>query len=668
MKKLHSLAAACLAGLLLLAVSACTPAPKEISAEKLVADLTSPAFEGRISGSLGNQKAADYIADFFADQGLAPCFETYGQEYQGPVFRPDLVQPQLALIRPSGERIALQPGEDYLCSAPQSAVQQELVLSADPAFCQDGGGIYLAPDRVDAIQWLRENPGQTAAVLEDVRAGTSTNILSRNGSLLLLLDRDLPDLTAEGTALSIQLQPAASQGTVQNIAAVRRGSEGKNALIFGAHFDGSGMLGERLFPSALDNASGTATMMRIAALVQQKAPQLKNDLIFVAFNSEEVGMDGAKAFARAVCGQYETVHLINIDCVGLRGVPVLLSAEPRGQALWEALSALPFSDAIQPSTESYVSDQIQFSPYSNCSSVVFGGDMTIFLQQAHIHTPLDQPEQLDLAVIEELAAQLASFAAASGDQEFTSAVQMDAEAAWEKFWDAMRAQQAQITAEYDLAYNQGLCVTVYPPDAQGETSSAANYLLYGMRHYDSPAQLREQFPFLSVPESLGGFPFLRAAVRMDHSFAESALSVFDQNERPIDCVPGQLYEFAIDPNELRLLSAEYLAPDGSSILMVLSKGRDFFSSPPIAQGEQLDPRLQGWELLGYQDTYTAAKYRQGEDVLLLRFQQAPGEQSTDLTLLPMGENAYLSREQTISLLTQIDLDGLIQQCMGADTP
>lgn len=668
MKHLCSIATAWAAGMLALTLFGCgsVAAPSDPSAEELVADLASPAFEGRISGSRGNEKAADYIADYFESQGLDPYFDAYGQEYQGSVLHPELAQPHLTLTTSAGEQLSLQPGEDFLCSLPEKAVEQNLPLSRDPAACRDGTAIYLAVDRLDGMQWLRENPGQTVAFCEDLQSGTVATPFGRKDGQLLILDLHLSNSLTEGASLSIQIQPAYSQGTVRNIAAVRRGSEGKSALVFSAHFDGSGILGEKLFPSALDNASGTAAMMRIAALVQQKDPQLQNDLIFVAFNSEEVGMDGSEAFAQALADQYETLSLINIDCVGLQGVPILLYAEQNGQSLWAALSALPFGDAVQTSSGSYPSDQRSFVPYRNCSPVVFGGDMQIFRSEGHIHAPLDRTDQLDYPIIEALADQLACFAVEHGDEDFSSPVQQDHEAALDRFWDEMQSWQAQVTEEYGLAYNEGLCVTAYPPPPQGFEATASNYLLYGMRYYTSPEAVAAQFPFLSLPEILGGYPFLRAAVRLDHPFCESTLSLSVQNGTGDDYRPGQIYEFEINPEALSILSAEYLVPDGSTILMLLCRGRDFYSMDPIALGEELDPRLKGWKLFGYEDTYTIAKYQQGEDHLLLWFLQSPKEQSTDPTILPMGAAQSLSREETISRLIQIDPDALIRRCIGAD--
>lgn len=666
MHQTRSLAALFAAVLLGVFLAGCGPAGTRQSSTALdiVETLASPAFEGRVSGSEGNTRAADYIADYFQDQNLEPYFETYAQEYQGPVYQPEQASAQVTLTSAGGETIALEAGTDFLCMLPRTDITLELPVFSDPEACREGAGIYFAPDRLSCIDWLNENPDSAAVFCDAVRSG-ETSAIYTNEHTLLILDHAFSPYLAEGATLSFQVNASHSGGTVQNVVAVRRGSEGKNALVFCAHFDGSGILGDQLFPSALDNASGVAVVLRIAALVQEQAPQLKNDLIFAAFNSEEVGMSGSQAFAAAVAGQYDTVSLINIDCVGLKDEPVLLAAEQNGRKLWEALGQLPFASDIRPGNASYTSDQIVFNRYPNCVPVVFG-NVHAYLASGHAHTPLDQPGQLDGAILEDLAARLADFAAEHGDESFAASplqtTESEEENASEKFWDEMQALRVQVTREYGLAYNQALCVTAETPLPNGKTS-AQNYLLYGMQFFASPDTLAGQFSFLTLPGSLGDYAFSRAAVRMDRSAEESTTYRSTQDRQPDQYVPGEIYTFGIDPEKLEILSAEYLAPDGSALLLAYSKGQDtMMITDPIARGEDLDAALAGWEMLGYQpeDLYYAAKYRQDGDVLLVLFEESPGEESSDPTLISPGRMAPLSPGEITARLTRIDLEGLVQ--------
>lgn len=153
----------------------------------------------------------------------------------------------------------------------------------------------------------------------------------------------------------------------------------------------------------------------------------------------------------------------------------------------------------------------------------------------------------------------------------------------------------------------------------------------------------------------------RAAIRLDHLATEPVSSMSIQNGQTTPFTPGEIYEFEITPEKTELVTAEYLAPDGSAVHLMLSIGRDFFTVEPTALGEDLDPALSGWEFLGLEnDLYYAAKYRQGESSLILLFEETPGGEPTDPTLLSWGEMAFLSTEDITARLAQMDLDSLIQ--------
>ena len=409
------------AALLLGAGTACTPAeqaPAGPTVAEILETLTSPEMEGRVSGSTGNQKAAEYIAGVFEAQGLEPLFEDWYQEYEGRVFQPAQAAPELSLTTAEGEVQVLEAGRDFLCSLTREAVELELPVSDDPEACREGGGVYYAPDYLSGVAWLRENPGGAALSLDRVQSGEVITLMANYPGCMLVLDRSFASCLEEGAVLRLEMEPGFSEGTLRNVAAVRRGSEGKNALIFGAHFDGSGMTGSLLFPSALDNASGTAALLRIAAMVQQQDPGLENDLIFVAFNSEENGMNGSAAFAAWAAEQYESVSFINIDSVGLADTPILLMPQERGDALAAALEPLPWAAEVVPVGLSYNSDHQSFVPYQNCGSVCFGCDEMVAQTQGRAHTPQDAADQLDPELIEDLALRLAEFAAEQGDEEF----------------------------------------------------------------------------------------------------------------------------------------------------------------------------------------------------------------------------------------------------------
>lgn len=68
----------------------------------------------------------------------------------------------------------------------------------------------------------------------------------------------------------------------------------EDVIVISAHFDHIGVINGQIYNGADDNASGTAGLMAIAAYFAGKKPNYT--LVFAAFDAEEVGLQGSKAF------------------------------------------------------------------------------------------------------------------------------------------------------------------------------------------------------------------------------------------------------------------------------------------------------------------------------------------------------------------------------------
>ncbi|MEZ5286604.1 MAG: M28 family peptidase [Vicinamibacterales bacterium] len=69
------------------------------------------------------------------------------------------------------------------------------------------------------------------------------------------------------------------------------------AIVVSAHYDHLGVREGRTYPGADDNASGVAVLLELAAICT--ANPFRHDLLFVAFDAEEGGLNGARAFMAA---------------------------------------------------------------------------------------------------------------------------------------------------------------------------------------------------------------------------------------------------------------------------------------------------------------------------------------------------------------------------------
>jgi Zn-dependent M28 family amino/carboxypeptidase len=85
-------------------------------------------------------------------------------------------------------------------------------------------------------------------------------------------------------------------------------------IVLSAHYDHLGVRNARLYPGADDNASGTAAILELAA--QCVAVPFRRDLVIAAFDAEEGGLNGARAFVTAGLVPKDRIAVnVNLDMV-----------------------------------------------------------------------------------------------------------------------------------------------------------------------------------------------------------------------------------------------------------------------------------------------------------------------------------------------------------------
>ena len=116
--------------------------------------------------------------------------------------------------------------------------------------------------------------------------------------------------TASRTTETVKIQGV-------NVAGLCRGTGAKDngALVITAHYDHLGVRDAAIYHGADDNASGVAVLLALARHCE-KSPW-RHDAIFVAFDAEEMGLQGARAFVKALpIPEDRTIALnINLDMV-----------------------------------------------------------------------------------------------------------------------------------------------------------------------------------------------------------------------------------------------------------------------------------------------------------------------------------------------------------------
>ena len=192
-----------------------------------------------------------------------------------------------------------------------------------------------------------------------------------------------------------------------NIVGVMPGKDRTKAVVVSAHYDAVGITGGL---GALDNASGIAAMLHVADSLLHLREQPETDIIFCAFDGEEIGLVGSQAFVLGIKDTYQELFNINIDTIGLSGVPVLIIGD---ETLMADISETFTDSGIALDYETMIG-----------GSVIFGSDDTSFRNHgfaaitiaklgnevlAIMHSENDVLDVLDIAYIESIADVVTAF-------------------------------------------------------------------------------------------------------------------------------------------------------------------------------------------------------------------------------------------------------------------
>lgn len=96
-------------------------------------------------------------------------------------------------------------------------------------------------------------------------------------------------------------------------------------MVVSAHYDHLGERDGKMYPGADDNASGVGAMLAIAAHFKAHPPE--NTIVFIAFDAEEQGLQGARAFMGKLPFPREQLVLnLNMDMVSHNDANVIFAA------------------------------------------------------------------------------------------------------------------------------------------------------------------------------------------------------------------------------------------------------------------------------------------------------------------------------------------------------
>jgi len=193
----------------------------------------------------------------------------------------------------------------FIVALPVAALGAFVTIAAQPAAKVH----FTAQELMTSISTL------AAPSMEGRRTGTPGNAKARAWIIDQMRSAGLAPLgTAYEMPFTFERNSAKQQGV--NVGGVCRGIGAKDnaAMIITAHYDHLGVRDGATYHGADDNASGVSVLLALARQCRQSP--WTHDAVLVAFDAEEQGLQGAKAFVAAPPIAKERIGInINMDMV-----------------------------------------------------------------------------------------------------------------------------------------------------------------------------------------------------------------------------------------------------------------------------------------------------------------------------------------------------------------
>jgi hypothetical protein len=211
-------------------------------------------------------------------------------------------------------------------------------------------------------------------------------------------DYIIGELKAEGLDPEVQTVTALNQipdstvraGTVRNIVARLRGTDSGKAILLASHYDTRPLA----YGASDDGAAVVAMLETLRAL--KAGPPLKNDVIFLFTDGEEVALLGARAFVEEHPYVKDVGLVLNFEARGNGGQSMMFeTSDKNGRLIKEFASSSPHPIANSLAYEIYrlLPNDTDFTVFKKAS--LPGLNFAYIKGITHYHTTLDSFDRID---------------------------------------------------------------------------------------------------------------------------------------------------------------------------------------------------------------------------------------------------------------------------------
>lgn len=375
----------------------------------IINQLTGEEMDGRLTGTEGNKKAMDFIKEQFNLAKLEPVFEqSYLHTYKHSFYEPEKQKFKLSIHYGNSEKKLVYEKDFIEQNSVESlqlqlpiCPQQEEAIKSDCIFLTKNdfptNNAYIKGVLVKKFDFFKRLPANLNGM----------PIFQIDEETYKILIRDLNKVKKIEMMMELSGKEIETYNVVGKITGTGHGDH-RDAIVISAHFDSVGSIGDDYIEGAIDNATGVASLIQLAYNLKQYnlSNEIQSDIIFVAFNGEESGMQGSEAFVEDIVQSYKNISNINIDSIGIKGVDeyIIVNTE-NGQVLRDRLTGY-LSDHqfdILQENPSLTSDHMSFSKKNYPAVTIGQKDLNT------IHTLNDRKDVVDAEKLHEIVTGLFNY-------------------------------------------------------------------------------------------------------------------------------------------------------------------------------------------------------------------------------------------------------------------
>jgi len=197
-------------------------------------------------------------------------------------------------------------------------------------------------------------------------------------------------------ALVLERRPAGYRLVqVRNVIGTMAGSRNSRAVVLVAHYDSAWSS-----PGAADDGAGVATLLETLSALRASSP-LRNDVIFLFTDAEELGLKGAQAFVRSDPAANNVGAVLNFEARGSSGPSVMFETrENDGWLIRALLAAAPKAviSSLAPSVYRFMPNDTDYSVFKQAG---IPGLNFAFAEDWHsYHAVLDRADRVSLGSLQ----------------------------------------------------------------------------------------------------------------------------------------------------------------------------------------------------------------------------------------------------------------------------